>query len=144
MGRAPLFQQLNEGDEAPALTHEPVTMTDIVKYAGASGDFTPIHYDYEVAKRAGLDKMFAMGGMSAGYLGHMVTDWLGDGTLKKFSYKFTDRVWVGDRLICRGTVVRKYANGDENRVDCDVWVENQRGEKVIVGKATAALPYALR
>ncbi|MFC1993673.1 MaoC/PaaZ C-terminal domain-containing protein [Chloroflexota bacterium] len=133
------FENIEEGSEAPALVKDDICRTDIVRYAGASGDFSPIHHDEIVAKRSGNEKVYAMGMMSAGYLGHMITDWLGDGTLRKLSFRFMERVWSGDRLICRGVVKHKYKEDSENRVECEVWVENQSGKKVITGKAIAAL-----
>ncbi|MFC1926166.1 MaoC/PaaZ C-terminal domain-containing protein [Chloroflexota bacterium] len=134
------FEDLEVGNEAPVLVKDDICRTDIVRYAGASGDFSPIHHDEVIAKRSGNDRVYAMGMMSAGYLGRMITDWLGDGTLRKLSFRFVERVWSGDRLICSGVVKHKYKEEAENRVDCDVWVENQHGESVIRGKAIAALP----
>ena len=135
------WEDVKEGDEAPVLVKDKVTRTDIIKYAGASGDFHPMHHDEIYAYRHGSDRgIFAMGMMSGGYLGHMLTDWLGDGTLRKFKLRFASRVWPGDVVTCKGTITRKYKESGENRVDCILSVENQHGEKVIVGAATAALP----
>lgn len=139
--RTLFWEDVNEGDQAPALVKDKVTRTDIIKYAGASGDFHPMHHDEIYAYRHGSDRgVFAMGMMSAGYLGHMLTDWLGVGNLRKFRVRFASRVWPGDVLTCSGTVTRKYQEGGENRIDCVLSVETQHGEKVIVGSATAALP----
>lgn len=135
---------MKEGDQAPPFVREKITRTDIVRYAAASGDFNPIHHDELLAIRAGNDRVFAMGMMTAGYLGHLVTDWLGVGNLRKFTVRFVNRVWPGDTLICRGAIIKKYSKNGENLVDCELWVENQRGEKNVVGAATAALPSCSR
>lgn len=142
MERKLLFwEDVKEGQEATVLVKDKITRTDIVKYAGASGDFAKVHHDDVYAIRHGSDRgVFAMGMMSAGYLSHMVTDWLGDGNLRKFKVRFASRVWPGDVLTCKGTITRKYTENGESRVDCVLSVENQLGEKVIVGSATAALP----
>ena len=141
IGKQLFWEDVKEGDESPVLVKDKVTRTDIVKYAGASGDFAKVHHDDIFAIRHGSDRgVFAMGMMSAGYLSHMLTDWLGDGNLKKFRVRFASRVWPGDVLTCKGIITRKYTENGENRVDCVLSVENQHGEKVIAGSATADLP----
>ena len=139
--KALCWEDVKEGDEAPELVKEKVTRTDIVKYAGASGDFHPMHHDEIFAYRQGSDRgVFAHGMLSGAYLTHLLTDWLGDGSLKKLRLRFATRVWPGDRLTCKGTITSKYQENGENRVDCVCHVENQHGERVTVGAATAVLP----
>lgn len=133
------FEDVKEGDEAPPLIKGRITRTDIVRFAGASGDFARVHHDDVEAHRLGHERVFAMGMMSAGYLSHLATDWLGDGNLHRFKVRFATRIWPGDTLTCKGIITKKYTVNDENLVDCDVWVENQRGEKVTLGWITAAL-----
>lgn len=134
------FEDVKEGAEYTMVTQK-ITQTDIVRYAGASGDFNPLHHDPVYAIRAGYDRgVFAMGAMSAGYLSHLVTDWLGLANLRKFSFQFRTQVWPGDTLTCKGVIKRKYQEAGEQRVDADLRVENQLGEVAIVGAATAALP----
>jgi len=84
MGKKVLyFEEIREGDEAPPVVVANITRTHIVRYAGASGDFNPIHHDELYAIRAGNDRLFAMGMMTAGFLSHMITDWVGDGKLRR-------------------------------------------------------------
>ncbi|MDI6753490.1 MAG: MaoC/PaaZ C-terminal domain-containing protein, partial [Thermodesulfobacteriota bacterium] len=78
------FEDVREGDEAPPVVVPNITRTHIVKYVGASGDFNPIHHDELYAIRGGNDRVFAMGMMTAGFLSHMITDWVGDGKLRKY------------------------------------------------------------
>ena len=73
-----------------------VDLATIVRYAGASGDFTPIHYDAGVLTSAGYDRFFAMGMLVAGRLGTLVVSTFGDDAVRSFSVRFRKRSWVGD------------------------------------------------
>jgi len=131
------FEDVREGDEAPPLFVANITRTHIVKYAGASGDFNPIHHDELYAIRGGNDRVFAMGMMTAGFLSHMITDWVGDGQLRKYKVRFARQVWPGDTVTCKGKITRKYTEGGKNYIEADVFAENQRAEKVITGTIVA-------
>jgi len=131
------FEDISEGQEAPPLAAPPVTRTQIVKYAGASGDFNPIHHDELYAIRAGNDRVFAMGMMSAGFLSRMITDWVGDGKLRRYRVRFGRQVWPGDTITCRGKITRKFSEAGENYMEAEVFAENQRAEKVITGMIVA-------
>ena len=131
------FEDISEGLESPPLAAPPVTRTQIVKYAGASGDFNPIHHDELYAIRAGNDRVFAMGMMSAGFLSHMITDWVGDGKLRKYRVRFGRQVWPGDTITCKGRITRKFTEGGKNYMEAEVFAENQRAEKVITGTIVA-------
>jgi acyl dehydratase len=133
------FEDVSEGDESPELSLE-VTRTHIVKYAGAGGDFNPIHHDETFAKSMGLPSVFAMGLMQGGYLARMLTDWVGVGNLRLCKIRFTGQVWPGETIICRGRIVRKYEQDGEKRVDCELSVTNKEGESKISGSAVIALP----
>jgi acyl dehydratase len=78
----------------------PITLTDIVRYAGASGDFTALHHDPEVAARLGLHRVFAMGMLTAGVLGRYATARLGDGAIAALDLRFHDKTWLGDTVVC--------------------------------------------
>lgn len=134
------FEDVREGDEATPLVVPNITRTQIVKHAGASGDFNPIHHDELYAIRAGNDRVFAMGMMTAGFLSHMVTDWVGDGNLRKYRVRFATRIWPGDTVTCKGRITKTYSAGGKNTIEADVLAENQQGEKAIVGTIVAELP----
>jgi len=138
--RVPYFEEVQEGDEAPPVSVSNIARTHIVKYAGASGDFNPIHHDELYAIRAGQDRIFAMGMLSAGFLSHMVTDWVGDSNLRKFKVRFSTLVWPGDTLTCRGKIRKKFSEDGENYIQAEVYAENQNGEKVVTGVILAELP----
>jgi acyl dehydratase len=138
--KVPYFEEVQEGDEPPPVSISNITRTHIVKYAGASGDFNPIHHDELYAIRAGYDRVFAMGMLSAGFLSHMVTDWLGDSNLRKFKVRFSALVWPGDTITCRGKISKKFSEDGKNYIQADIYAENQKGEKVVIGVMLAELP----
>ncbi len=117
-----------------------VNRTHIVKYAGAGGDFFPVHHDEEFAKSVGLPSVFAMGLMHGGMLTRIVTDWAGDGMVRRYRLQFIGMVWPGDTLTFKGAVLKKYSDQGENLVDCELKIVNQKGETVIAGESTVTLP----
>jgi acyl dehydratase len=131
------LEDIRAEDEAPPVVVANITRTHIVKYAGASGDFNPIHHDELYAIRGGNDRVFAMGMMTAGFLSHMITDWVGDGKLRKYKVRFARQVWPGDTVTCKGKITKQYMQGGKNYMEADVFAENQRAEKVITGTIVA-------
>ncbi|MBI4596074.1 MAG: hypothetical protein HY730_06815 [Candidatus Tectomicrobia bacterium] len=134
------FEDVKEGDESKPLVTGPITRTQIVKYAGASGDFVPLHTDELFAIRAGFDRVFAMGKMGAGMCTRMICDWLGYQNIKKYAFRFTNQVWPNDVITYKGKVVRKFQEGEANLVECEVWGENQHGARTLMGSVLANLP----
>ena len=140
MGEQKLFfEDVNEGDEAPAISHE-LTRTDLVMYAGASGDFNPMHHDEVKAKEAGLPSVFGHGMFSMGLLGTAVTNWVGIGNLRRYKVRFTRQTWPGETLTSKVVVTAKRKENGDNLVDLDVTLANQDGEVKVAGTATVALP----
>jgi len=134
------FEDVQVGDELPPLVKGPVQQIQLTRYAGASGDFNPIHQDDEFARAAGMGGVFAHGMLSMGFVGQAITDWAGATAVRKFGVRFAAIVRLKDTVTCRGRVLAKSSKDDVHLVDLDVWAENQRGEKVVTGKATVALP----
>jgi len=128
------------GDELPPLVKGPIQQIQLTRYAGASGDFNPIHQDDEFARAAGMGGVFAHGMLSMAFLGQAITDWAGAAAVRKFGVRFAAIVRLKDTVTCRGRVLAKSSKEDVHLVDIDVWAENQRGEKVVTGKTTVALP----
>jgi acyl dehydratase len=135
------FEDVQEGDEFndwPKV--ENISRTHFVKYAGASGDFNPMHHDDTIAQKVGYPSVFGHGMFSAGVLSHYVTDWVGVGNLRAYRVRFSKQLWPGDTLTFKAKVTKKYKENGENRIDADLSVTNQKGEPVITGSASAALP----
>ncbi|MEY2570053.1 MAG: hypothetical protein QOE63_403 [Acidimicrobiaceae bacterium] len=133
------FDDVNEGDTAPAVSHE-LTRTDLVMYAGASGDFNPMHHDEVKAKEAGLPSVFGHGMFSMGLLGRAITDWVGIGNLRSFKVRFTKQTWPGEVLSSKIVVTGKRKEDRDDLVDLEVELANQDGQVKVAGSAVAALP----
>jgi acyl dehydratase len=134
------FDDVKVGDEIPPLVKGPIRQIQLTRYAGASGDFNPIHQDDEFAREAGMGGVFAHGMLSMGLVGQVVTDWAGAGAVRKLYVRFAALVRLKDIVTCRGRVVAKSSIAGAHLVDLEVWAENQRAEKVVTGRATVALP----
>jgi acyl dehydratase len=131
--------KLKVGDTHEAVVIENVNRTHIVKYAGASGDFNPLHHDDTFAQKAGYPTVFAHGMLSMGLTGKMLTDWLGATNLRKYGVRFTRQVFPGDTLTAKGEVTDIQDEGGKQLVTVRVVTVNQNGESVVEGEAVAAL-----
>jgi len=140
MGEQKLFfDDVSLGDVAPEVSQD-LGRTDLVMYAGASGDFNPMHHDEVAAQAAGLPSVFGHGMFTMGLLGKAITDYVGVGNLRLYKVRFTKQTWPGEQLTTHITVAKKYDEGDEHRVDLECEVVNQDGEAKVSGLAVAALP----
>jgi acyl dehydratase len=134
------WEDVQENMELPALTKQPTTR-QLVRYAGASGDFYEIHYDKDFAQGNNLPGPILHGALKNAFLAQIVTDWMGDsGALKKLTCQYRGMDVPGDTITGKGTVVRKYEEGGQHLVDCEVWLENPKGERTTPGTARVALP----
>ena len=135
------FDDVNVGDEITSITKPPITEVQLVKYAGASGDYNPIHTVHHFAEKAGLGGVIAHGMLSMGFAGEHVAKWIGEeGDLKRLKVRFTSMTRPGDVVTLKGNVSDKKTDGGESLVECDIWIEKEDGTKTIVGDATVALP----
>jgi acyl dehydratase len=130
------FDDVAEGAEAPSISHE-LTRTDLVRYAGASGDFNPMHHDEVKAQQSGLPSVFGHGMFSMGLLGRALTDWAGVGNLRRYQVRFTKQTWPGEVLTSKIVVTAKREEGGEKLVDVELELANQDGEVKLAGQATA-------
>jgi acyl dehydratase len=133
------FDDVSEGDAAPEFQHE-LGRTDLVMYAGASGDFNPMHHDEVAAQAAGLPSVFGHGMFTMGLLGKALTDYVGVGNLERYNVRFTQQTWPGEVLTTKVTVARKYDEDGVHKVELDCSVVNQEGAAKVQGSAVAALP----
>jgi len=134
-----VFDDVSVGDEAPVLTHK-LTRTDLVKYAGASGDFNPMHHDEVLAQAAGQPSVFGQGMFSMGLLGSALTDYVGVGNVTHFKVRFARQAWPDEVLSSRIVVTGKRREGGKQLIDLAVTLSNSEGEEKVVGEATAELP----
>jgi acyl dehydratase len=122
---------MKAGEELTPLVKEPVTRLQLVKYAGASGDFNTIHWDPEAGEQMGLGGVIAHGMLSMGFLGQYVAGIAGPENVRRLKVRFGAMVRPGDVLTLRGTV----RDVESGRATVDVWAENQDGDQVTTGEA---------
>jgi len=143
LARQLYFEAVKVGDELPPLVKPPVDRTQIARYAGASGDFNPLHVDEILARNAGFPSAPVPAMISMGFLGELVVDWVRGARLRKFQARFVKIVWPGDVITCRGRVIDRRFEGDGVYcIDIELWSENQRGELVVKGLVTSQLYYS--
>lgn len=131
------FEGLAVGDSA-SMAVSGLDLADFVRYAGASGDFTPFHYDREYAREEGYDDVFAQGMLDAGLAGALLTRWLGRGAITRFAVEFRSIVWAGSDLEIEAEVVAR--DPDAREVECELVAEDGDGEVAIEGEAAATFP----
>ena len=129
------FDDVGVGDEAPVLTHT-LTRADLVEYAGASGDFNPMHTDEVAAQEAGLRSVFGHGMFSAGVLATAVTNWVGIGNVVRYRVRFVKQTWPGETFATRIAVVAKRTEDGVQLLDLECTLENEAGEVKVAGDAT--------
>ena len=132
--------KLKVGDTHHERVVDNLSRTQIVQYAGASGDYNPLHTD-EVftTKVAGYPSVFAHGMLTMGLTGKMLTNYVGDGRLTKFGVRFTNQVWPGDSLDVTSTVATIHESDGQHYVDLTLSTTNQDGKEVVNGTATARI-----
>ncbi len=137
------FETIRVGDELPALAKAPIDRVQLSRYAGASGDYNPVHIDETYAKSIGMPSVYAPGMLVMGFLGQLISDWARGAQLRKYTVKFIKIVWPGDTVVCKGRVTDRY--GDQGRyfAEIDLWAENQKGELVMKGQTVLQLFYSL-
>jgi acyl dehydratase len=134
------FEDVEVGYEIAPLEKNPTTQ-QLVKYAGASGDFYQIHYDKDFALANKLPGVILHGALKNGFLAQLMTDFAGEmGWLRKLSVQYRGMDVPGVKIVCKGRVAKKYVEGADHMVDCDIWLENTKGEKTTPGTATVILP----
>ncbi|MFO7568825.1 MAG: MaoC/PaaZ C-terminal domain-containing protein [Smithellaceae bacterium] len=144
------YDDIQIGDLMPVYTSLPITRSHLVRYAGASGDFNPIHYDETFARGIGLDNVIVHGMFIMGLAGDAITAWIGGRGLRKFKVKFlamTEPVDLNDlentkdraTISVTGKVVLKYEENGEKRIRCDIVAEDGQGSRKLSGFFIAAL-----
>ena len=128
------------GSEIAPLVKQP-TPRQLVMWAGASGDYNPIHYDRDFAQSRGLPSVIVQGQLVGSFLGQLITDWAGEhGMLKSLGCSYRGMNYPGEAVTCKGKVTKKYIDNGKHYVECNIWAENAKGEKTVSGRATVILP----
>jgi len=126
------------GDSHSEVVVDDLTRTQLVMYAGTSGDYNPLHSDDVYTREvAGYPGVFAHGMLSMGLTGKMLTNYVGDGRLKTFGVRFTNQVWPGDTLTSTAKVVEIRDEDGDKVVELALETTNQDGQTVVTGSATA-------
>lgn len=145
------LDSLQVGDEIPAYTAAPITRTQLVRYAGASGDFNPLHHDETFVKTIGLDTVIVHGMFIMGIAGEAITSWIDNKYLRKFSVHFlsmTQPVNLDDfentksraTITVSGKVIDKYEENGEKRIRCGIIAKDALGSRKLTGFFVVALP----
>ena len=128
------------GDTFEEVIVDNLTRTQIVQYAGVSGDYNPLHTDEIFATQvAGYPTVFAHGMLTMGMTGKMITNLIGDGNLRTFGVRFTNQVWPGDTLTTKAKIVSIERNSDTVLINFELVTENQNKVTVITGSALATI-----
>ncbi|MQG31684.1 MAG: dehydratase [SAR202 cluster bacterium] len=140
--KARRFEDIQIGDEITPLVKE-IGMARMMAYGAATWDFIRLHYDADYARELGFEAPFVDGQMMGGFLTQHVQDWAGPGAfLRKLAFRNRVMAYPGDSLTCHGVVTDVLSTEEGGMVECDLWMENQRGEKV-VDPASALLRFPL-
>jgi acyl dehydratase len=129
------------GDALPELITRPVTHLQLVRYAGASGDFNPLHTDSKVGEAIGTGGIIAHGMLIMGFVGEMLSDYVGAQALRKFGVRFKGMTRLDDVITCSGEVTEKYEVEGEACIAGTVQAADQRGDIKVVGTFVAVLPH---
>ena len=132
--------ELKVGDTFEEKVVEDLSRTQIVQYAGTSGDYNPLHTDEVFSiKVAGYPTVFAHGMLTMGLTGKMLTNYVGDGRLTNYGVRFRAQVWPGDSLTSTAKVTEIREQDGQHYADFEVTTVNQDGTQVVQGQATARL-----
>ena len=122
-----------ENQKMPDFTKKPITKVQLVKYAGASGDFNPLHFDEEYAKKRGLKKLIAHGMLSMGFLSEYVESIFGVGKIKKLQVNFKSMVFIGEEITCSGKINSLDTEEGREFASCSIEAKNKEGNIVTAG-----------
>lgn len=137
------FESVRVGEELSTLVKPPVDRVQLARYAGASGDFNPVHVDETFAKAQGMPSVYAPGMLVMGILGQLLSDWSRGAQLRRYSVRFVKMVWPGDTLTCKGRVSDRWGQEGRYFAEVDLWAENQKGELVMKGQSCVQMFYSL-
>ncbi len=134
------YEDVQVGDALPSLVKPPITHLQLVRYAGASGDFNPLHTDPKVGESIGFGGIIAHGMLIMGFVGQLLSDFVGPTALRAFGVRFRGMTHLDDVITCTGTITDKYEADGEGRIAGTVQAADQTGNVKVTGTFVAALP----
>jgi acyl dehydratase len=134
------YEDVQVGDAIPKLVKSPVSHLQLVRYAGASGDFNPLHTDPKIGELVGTGGIIAHGMLIMGFVGQLLSDYVGPRALRKFDVRFKGMTRLDDVITCTGTITEKYEADGEARIAGKVQAADQNGDVKVTGTFVAALP----
>jgi acyl dehydratase len=134
------YEDVQVGDAIPKLVKSPVSHLQLVRYAGASGDFNPLHTDPKIGELVGTGGIIAHGMLIMGFVGQLLSDYVGSRALRKFDVRFKGMTRLDDVITCTGTITEKYEADGEARIAGKVQAADQNGDVKVTGTFVAALP----
>jgi acyl dehydratase len=135
------YEDVQVGDAIPKLVKSPLSHLQLVRYAGASGDFNPLHTDPKIGELVGVGGIIGHGMLTMGFVGQLLSDYVGSTALRKFGVRFKGMTRLDDVITCTGTITEKYETEGEARIAGKVQANDQNGEVKVAGSFVAALPH---
>lgn len=134
------YEDIAIGHRITPVVKQPTTR-QLVMWAGAVGDYSPIHYDKGIAQDSGLPGVIVHGDLMGSFLSQFLTDWIGEqGVLRELGCSYRKISLPGEAITCGGEVTRKYVKDGEHCIECSLWIDNPERGKVVSGVATVILP----
>ncbi|TMD64050.1 MAG: dehydratase [Chloroflexi bacterium] len=134
------YEDVQVGDTMPELVKPALSHIQLVRYAGASGDFNPLHTDPKFGEMVGTGGIIAHGMLIMGFVGQLLSDYVGPAALRKFGVRFRGMTRLDDVITCTGTITEKYEADGEGRIAGKVQAVDQNGDVKVSGTFVAALP----
>jgi acyl dehydratase len=134
------YEDVQVGDAIPKLVKSPVSHLQLVRYAGASGDFNPLHTDPKIGELVGIGGIIGHGMLIMGFVGQLLSDYVGPTTLRKFDVRFKGMTRIDDVITCTGMIIAKHEVDNEGRITGKLRATDQNGDVKITGTFVAALP----
>ncbi len=133
------WESIQEGQTIPELRKRP-GLTQLVKYAAGSGDFNPLHHDYDFPQSKALGSIIVHGRFKYAALGELVSNWLDHkGRIRTIACQYRGMDFPDKEMVCRGKVTRKWEEGGERLVELSLWIENEEDKKTTPGRAVVVL-----
>ncbi len=136
----PVFNDIKVGDQVINLVKPAITKTQLIRYAGATGDFNPLHFDDEVGRAAGFEGVVAHGMLIMGIACQGVTNWVSKRSLRKIKVRFKGVTSPGAILNVKAEVAHKRIENEKGIVACTLEVTDQKQDVKLSGTFEAELP----